>query len=351
MPAGKPADVFAAIPKVKSKMASLVDWQLFLIAHSPEIRPALRVGLGLGIPGSLLLLMGRVDLLAYAVFGSIVGMYGRDPHRWQRLKNQLIAMALMLGAGICGIVVAPMAIHGWRLLAGAMFWAAFSSLVADRFGIKPGGAFFPLFAFGALGTLPVKDLPAVDGLMAFVVTALFSVLLGQATRFDRAAQRLVAVHDIYWPGILRRVRTYLIVIFLAGALGIFLQVEHLQWTLAGAAVPLAVGNARGRLQRGANRIAGTLAGIVVLMGISYLQPNEVATGCLIIGLMFPTEAYMVRNYGLALSFFTPLVILMLQAANPSAGSQMLWDCAMGNLLGVVVGILAAAIVERRPVVA
>lgn len=296
----------------------------------------------------MLLATGRTDLLAYAVFGSIIGMYGRAPHRLQRLKNQVLGAALMLCAGICGIAVAPLGWQGWPLLAGGVFWAVFSSVIADRYGIKPGGAFFPLFAFGALGTLPVGELPAFEGLATFVATALFSILLGQTVRDEGVETTGADAEPVHWPGILRRALTYLLVIFLAGTVGILLQVEHLQWTMAGAAVPLALGTARGRLRRGLHRIAGTLAGIGVLMGIGLLSPSELVIGCWIILLMFPTEAYMARNYGLALSFFTPLIILMLQLANPQIGSQMVWDCAMGNLLGVVVGIVAAAAIEFRP---
>lgn len=335
-------------PTLRSKLSPIANWQLFIISHSPEIRPALRVGTGLAIPGTVLLLTGRVDLLAYAVFGSVVGMYGRDPQRLQRLKNQLLGAALMLCAGICGIAMAPLGLHGWALLAGGIFWAVLSSAVADHHGLKPGGAFFPLFAFGALGTLPVGETPAIDGMIAFIATALFSILLGQLARFGPAGEHGVETLSMPWPNILRRSATYLVVIFVAGAIGISFQVEHLQWTMAGAAVPLAAGHARGRIKRGAHRIAGTLAGIGVLLGLQLLEPSELIIGCCIILLMFPTEAYMVRNYGLALSFFTPLIILMLQLANPFIGAQMMWDCAMGNLLGVVVGILVAAVIERRP---
>ncbi|WP_172511649.1 FUSC family protein [Glutamicibacter mishrai] len=336
------------LPSLRHKLRPNTQWQLFLISHSPELRPALRVGLGLGIPGTALLLTERSDLLAYAVFGSVVGMYGRDPRRLQRLKDQLLGAALMLCAGICGIAVAPLGLHGWTLLAGGIFWAVLSSVVADRHGVKPGGAFFPLFAFGALGTLPVGETIAIDGLIAFVATALFSILLGQMARFGPAAEHGIKTLPIPWPNIGQRAATYLVVILVAGSIGIFLHAEHLQWTMAGAAVPLAAGNARGRIKRGAHRIAGTLAGIAVLLGLQLLEPSELVIGCCIILLMFPTEAYMVRNYGLALSFFTPLIILMLQLANPVIGIQMVWDCAMGNLLGVIVGIIVAAIIERRP---
>lgn len=343
-----PSDTPTKASLVRAKLGALADWQLFLLAHIPEIRPAMRVGVGLTVPGALLLIFDRADLLAYAVFGSVVGMYGRNPHRLQRLKNQALAAVMMLCAGACGILLAPYGLQGWTLLAGGMFWAACSSVIADRHGLKPGGAFFPLFAFGALGTLPVGERPAIDGLAAFAATSVFAIVLGQMAKFGPLKEHGVETVAFPWPNVLRRAGTYLAVVFLAGAIGIVLQVEHLQWTMAGAAVPLAAGNARGRLKRGTHRIAGTLAGIGALLGIYYLQPSEWFLGCLIILLMFPTEAYMVRNYGLALSFFTPLIILMLQLANPSIGAQMMWDCAMGNLLGVVVGIAAAAVFDRRP---
>ncbi|MDR4534466.1 FUSC family protein [Glutamicibacter sp. PS] len=326
----------------------MANWQLFLIAHIPEIRPALRVGLGLAVPGAALLVVGRTDLLVYAVFGSVVGMYGRDPRRLQRFKNQVHGAIMMLCAGICGIMLAPFGLHGWSLLAGGMLWAAFSSVVADRHGLKPGGAFFPLFAFCALGTLPVGEHPAVDGLATFVVTALVSILLGQAAKFGPSTERGVETIAFPWPNVLRRAGTYLAVVLVAGTVGITLQVEHLQWIMVGAVVPLAAGSARGRLKRGAHRIAGTLVGMGVLLGIYYLQPSELMLGFVILALIFPTEAYMVRNYGLALSFFTPVIILMLQLANPMLGDQVMWDCAIGNLLGVILGIAAAAVFERRP---
>ncbi|UYQ77218.1 FUSC family protein [Glutamicibacter sp. JL.03c] len=336
------------VPRLRSRVDSLVSWRLLVVAHSPEIRPALRVGIGLGIPGTALLLTDRIDLLAYAVFGSVVGMYGRDPHRWQRFKNQLLGAGLMLCAGICGIALAPVGLRGWSLLAGGILCAVLSSMVADRHGLKPGGAFFPLFAFGALGTLPVGETLALDGLIAFVATALFSILLGQMARFGPAAEHGIQTQALPWPNILRRAGTYLVVIAAAGSIGIGLQVEHLQWTMAGAAVPLAAGNARGMIKRGTHRIMGTLAGIGVLLALQLMEPSEFFIGCCIIGLIFPTEAYMVRNYGLALSFFTPLILLMLQLANPRIGAQMVWDCAMGNLLGVLVGILIAGAIERTP---
>ena len=51
-------------------------------------RPALRVALGLAIPGVALLAAGRPDLIIYAVFGAITGMYGRTETRSRRFAHQ-----------------------------------------------------------------------------------------------------------------------------------------------------------------------------------------------------------------------------------------------------------------------
>ena len=50
-------------------------------------RPALRVALGLAIPGIALLAAGRPDLIIYAVFGAITGMYGRTETRGRRFAH------------------------------------------------------------------------------------------------------------------------------------------------------------------------------------------------------------------------------------------------------------------------
>ncbi|MFJ2618472.1 FUSC family protein [Glutamicibacter sp. NPDC087344] len=334
--------------RVLSPAFAALTWRRFLLAHSPEIRPALRVGFGLAIPGAILMLIGHTDLMVYAVFGSVVGMYGRSQHRLQRLKDQLLAGAMMLCAGVSGIILAPWGLDGWALVAGGIFWASASSLTADRYGLKPGGSFFPVFAFGALASLPVEQAPSLGGLAAFTLTALIGVILGQTARFGSTAQDPFGHDPIPWPDALRRATCYACVVLLAGALGIGLQFDHLQWVIAGSVVPLAAGNARGRLSRGVHRVAGTVAGLVVLLGIYYLQLPDLALALAIILLMFPTEGYMTRNYGLALSFFTPLIMLMLELADPSVNAEVLWERALGNLLGVLAGILGALIFDRKP---
>ncbi|MCW4465442.1 FUSC family protein [Glutamicibacter sp. MNS18] len=303
---------------------------------------AFRVGLGLAIPGLSLLLLGREELMIYAVFGSVTGMYGRSVRRGRRLRDQLLAGGLMLLAGCAGILAAPWELRGWSLVAAGILCATIASVTADRFHLRPAGPFFPLFGFGALAALPVEGHVALDGMAVFTASVLTSLVLGQLARFAPARSGTHATPATQeWMMTWRRSGSYTLVILLAGSAGILCGFENLHWVLAGSVVPLVAGNARGRLRRGAHRVAGTLIGLAALLAIFSLQLPPPLLGLVVIGLMFPTEAYMTRNYGLALSFFTPLIMLMIVLADPGTSAHELWERGTGNLLGVAAGILGA----------
>lgn len=321
---------------------------LALFHRTGDHGPALRVGLGLALPGLLLLLLGRTDLMIYAVFGSVTGMYGRSPQRARRLRDQLLAGGMMLCAGLGGIVAAPWVLRSWTLVAAGMLVAAAGSVVADRCRLHPAGAFFPLFAFGALATLPVGGTLALSGLAAFAVAVLVSVALGQLSRFPPQPVPVLPPAPVPgWSRTLSRAASYVLVLLLSGTAGILLGFDNLQWVLAGSVVPLAAGNASGRLRRGIHRVTGTIIGLGVLLILYSLQLPEPVLGLAVILLMFPTEAYMTRNYGLALSFFTPLIMLMIELAEPSAGPHVIWERAAGNVLGVAAGLVGALFFDSR----
>src|SRR3954467_4445380 len=79
-------------------------------------RPALRVALGLAVPGVALLVAGHPDLLIYAVFGAITGTYGRDETRRRRFTHQAHGAAMLLtGVGV-GVVRSGIHAATWILV-------------------------------------------------------------------------------------------------------------------------------------------------------------------------------------------------------------------------------------------
>jgi len=181
-------------------------------------------------------------------------------------------------------------------------------------------------------------------LVTFAV-ALRSRARPPAARADRPARSDAAVHAV----------RYGLAIAVAGCSGLMLGIDHANWAMAAAAVPLAAPDARGGTQRGVrgvvhrgiHRVVGTFAGLVVtaLLLVPHLSPMWLAI--VVIALLFPTELFMARNYGLALGFFTPLIMLMTELAAPTDPVTLLTARAIDTLIGVAAGIAVAVVIRPR----
>ena len=60
-----------------------------------------------------------------------------------------------------------------------------------------------------------------------------------------------------------------------------------------------------------------------------------------------TELMVVRHYGLALIFITPLALLSVQLANPEPIGVLITDRFAETMIGVTVGVLAAILTRPR----
>ncbi|MFD6351513.1 FUSC family protein [Nocardia tengchongensis] len=328
---------------------------------------ALRVALGLAIPGAMLVLARRTDVLVFAAFGSFVGMYGRGHIRGSRVRQQLVA-ATVLGTGVViGSVLARAHARPFTLVIVETVFAALASLVADRAGLRPAGPFFGLFALGAVAAIPPSTGTPLAGLSLYTATAAPCVLLGalhsdsggastqtappagpaavacpaQPTAVASTGQRVFAREELWHAG------RYALAVALAGAGGVALGVAHANWAMAAAAVPLAAGDSRGRVLRGVERVAGTFIGLGASALLLLPHPPPWLLGVSVLLLLFPTELFMARNYALALGFFTPLIMVMTELAAPADPVRLLLDRGTDTVLGVTVGVAVAVLTRPR----
>ncbi len=102
-----------------------------------------------------------------------------------------------------------------------------------------------------------------------------------------------------------------------------------------------------RVQRGIHRVFGTYAGLGVTAGVLLLHPGTTVLVILVMALQFPAELFMVRHYGLALIFFTPVILLMTQLASPVDPMALLADRGLETLIGAVVGITVVLLIRDR----
>lgn len=313
-----------------------------------------RVAIGLVIPGLALLIAGRPDLIIYAVFGSFAGMYGRAECHRERLRHQVQAsMVLLTGVGV-GLLLSGIHARPWFLVVTEVGFAAVASLVTDRLGLRPSGPFFGIFALGAIAVIPAGHVAPWAALSICAATALLCIVVGQSgsirsRKLERgtSARQVSADEELRASDALIQASRYALALSIAGAAGLLLGIGHINWALAGAAVPLAATDARSRVYRGIHRVLGTVAGLAVTAALLLPDLSATVLAVFVIALLFPTELFMTRNYGLAIGFFTPLIMLMTELAEPTEPWTLLGDRVIGTLIGVAAGV-AVAVFTHRP---
>lgn len=318
------------------------------------------MAIALLVPGVLLIMWGRPELLVYAEFGAFAGMYGRGETGRPRIVHQVQAGGLLTAGEALGITLAVTESPPWVLVLVGVAFATVASVLADAVRLRPAGPFFFLFALGATATLPADLAPPGQALAICVATVAFAVLVGSIGRPDPLRGRP------WWDGIAMVVRRpapgvgihavrYALAVGTAGGVGVALGVDHANWAMAAAAVPLAVIDS-GRpseveasvvLTRAAHRTVGTVIGLALTAVLLAIDPGPTALALVAIALLFPTELYMARHYAIAIGFFTPLILLLTELADPSDPWRMLLYRGVDTVIGVVVGV-AVALLVRSP---
>ena len=99
------------------------------------------------------------------------------------------------------------------------------------------------------------------------------------------------------------------------------------------------------------RIAGTGLGLLVFWGLAALPLNPWGIAWMITGLSFVIETLVVRHYGLAVVFITPLSILLAEAAHLSTAAPhaLMQARLVDTVVGCVVGLVGGACLHSEAV--
>lgn len=326
-----------------------------MLEASANRRHAARVALGLLVPGVALVAAGHPALMIYAVFGSFTGMYGRGETSWPRLRHQFHGAGMIVtGVGI-GTLLAHAHASAAVLIATETTFATLGSLVTDRLGLRPGGPFFGIFALGATATVRPSLCTWATALGICAGTALFGMLLGLAADRRPPVRPRPAEEGtgaFLSPAAVVHALRYAVATGAAGTVGLAAGLDHANWAMASAAVPLAVVTSgavlplRAVVDRAVHRVEGTLAGLVVTAALLLPHPSPTALAIVVMVLLFPTELFMARHYGIALGFFTPLIMIMTDLARPADPASMLLARGLDTVIGVAAAIAAASLIGR-----
>ncbi|MFK0008074.1 FUSC family protein [Paenarthrobacter sp. NPDC090520] len=323
---------------------------------------AVRVALSVAAPALVLILVGRPDLMLYAVFGALTGMYGRNETHQLRLKHQAQAAVILVGGLTIGVFLSVNHIHTWWLVLVATLFAGAGSLYADSSRLRPIGPFFGILALGACASVPTS-VPFTTAVLIGAASAAFSLVVGFAGWLRHRTWERGAVRDVplfrgsFRQAALIHASRYVLAVAGAGAIGVLSGSGHPHWAMAAAAVPLAGADLPSRVHRGIHRIVGTFLGLGVVAVVLFPSPlsplqyfpghTAVVLAVIVVLCQFPTELFMARHYGWAMVFFTPVVLLIAQLASPMDPGVLVLERAVETFVGAVVGIAVAVVVQRR----
>ncbi|SEB80348.1 Uncharacterized membrane protein YccC [Beijerinckia sp. 28-YEA-48] len=140
-----------------------------------------------------------------------------------------------------------------------------------------------------------------------------------------------------------------IAVAVAGVAGAAFSLEHAYWVMASAVLMLHQGMDWTRtLQRGVERMSGTLLGLCLAAAILTLHPTGLWLVATMMLLQFTIEIVVTRNYALAVVFITAIALLIASGGRPMADdSHLLWARGIDTLVGCLIALVVHALTAAR----
>ncbi|MDO3400900.1 FUSC family protein [Mycolicibacterium neoaurum] len=140
-----------------------------------------------------------------------------------------------------------------------------------------------------------------------------------------------------------------VAVALSGAAALLFTADHSYWAMATAVLVLYQGFDWSRtVQRGAERMVGTLLGLGLAAAILAWQPQGWWLVAVVAVLQFSIEMFVVRNYTIAVIFITPLALTIATGGRPVADlGHFLVTRGLDTVIGCVIALLVYRVALRR----
>lgn len=137
----------------------------------------------------------------------------------------------------------------------------------------------------------------------------------------------------------------------AGAIGAALDLERAYWTMAAAVLMLHQGLGWTRsLQRGVERMSGTMIGLILAGAILAIHPQGLWLVLTLMLVQFIIEMTVIRNYALAVVFITAVALTIAAGGHPVPDiGHLLWVRGVDTAIGCAIGLVVLALTTSRAV--
>lgn len=329
--------------------------------HLVRLTPSTRVwrmpfaaALASGLPLCVGAWFGRMD---YGLVSSLGGMVFLSVPPTPLRHSMVVVMASGFGMIAC-YAIAVISHFAAPLITPALALIAMLATMASRlYALPPPGSFFFVMAaaIGIFSPAEVADVPLRVGLLAMgvVLAVLIAFLYSLASRQASPPQPPMAKPSDAFDFVV--VDSVVIAAFLGLSLGLAqaLQMERAYWVPVSCLAVMQAASLRALWTRQVHRIIGTGVGLLLAWGLLALPLGPWSVALLMTLLAFVIETLVVRHYGLAVVFITPMAILLAEAAGLGHGSPTalisarFYDTALGCTVGLIGGACLHSVAFRR----
>lgn len=317
-----------------------------LLVWKPSTRPwhfSFLASLCVGLPALVGVHFGRFDSGVLASIGALVILY--LPHT--PVPHRMVTLATCsLGLTACFALGISTSFNPYVSAAVLGLTTALATLITRLYALPPPGSFFFILVAAVANTLPFNQslIPAHVGL--FVLGSIQACLL--AFLYSLLVARKAAARPAPTPIGLRAgtnvPEAIVIGLFVGGSLLLaqFLGLDNPYWVPISCAAIMQGATFRAVWHRKIHRIIGTAVGMGLAWIIFSLPFSPLELVGVIMLLNFLIEFLVVRNYGLAVIFITPLTVLLAEASTVALPPDQLllarmFDIALGSVIGFVGG--------------
>ena len=319
-----------------------------LVTINPSDRPwqkPFAAALASGLPLLIGALLGRMDYGLVASLGGLVFLYTpRTPlyHRMLTVMTCAFAMIACYALGLLSNFVPVLKVPA------LVFVTVLVSMACRFYGLGvPGSLFFVLAAsIGAYTPLTWEQVPLMVGLLAM------GALLACLIAFFYSAHILRSREPDPAPPL--PVPTFDFVVFDSVVIGLFvglalaiaqlLQLEKAYWVPVSCLAVIQGASLQAVWNRQLHRLLGTVIGLLLAWGLLLLPLDRWSVTLAMMLLAFVVETAVVRHYGFAVIFITPMTILLAEAASLGQGpvaaliEARFYDTLLGCLVGLAGGV-------------
>jgi len=319
-----------------------------LVRINPSDRPwqmPFAAALATGLP---LLVGAYFDHMDYGLISSLGGLtfvyLPNTPlyHRMVSLMACAFGMAACYALGVISHLFPP------AMMLALSFTAILVTMVCRFYNLGPPGSLFFIMAasIGAYTPGGVLDVPLKVGLltMGSLLACLIAFIYSVYILRQRPPGPVMPLPSLTFDSVV--FDSVVVGLFVGASLALaqVLQLEKAYWVPVSCLAVIQGMSLRAAWTKQLHRVAGTCIGLLVSLGLLMLPLNNWSISAVMIVLAFVIETAVVRHYGFAAIFITPMTIMLAEASTLGHGSSAVLIEARfyDTVLGCLVGFAGAA---------